>query len=406
MSGMLEGMRIVEGSAFVAAPSSGMSLAQLGAEVIRFDPIGGGLDYTRWPITDDGKSLFWAGMNKGKKSIMVDLRSEKGREIITNLICAPGKDNGIFLTNFPEKGWLSYDALKKHREDLIMVNIQGTYKGKSAVDYTVNPSVGFPRATGPEGTHDPVNHVLPAWDKITGQKACVGLLAAERYRNKTGKGQIVKIALHDVALAACGNLGKIAEVQINKTNRMKQGNYLFGAFGRDFITGDGQQIMIVGLTMRQWKGICKATGLGEKFDQLENRLGLDFTNEGHRFQARREIAEILEPWISHRRVADFRDLFNENGVCWGRYQTFAEMVHHDTDCSEENPMFKTVEQPGIGKYLMPSSPLDFSAEPRIPPQPAPILGQHTDQILTEILGMSDLEIAKLHDEKVVAGPVK
>ena len=81
MTGILDGMRIIEGSAFVAAPLGGMTMAQLGAEVIRFDPIGGGLDRTRWPITADGQSLFWAGLNKGKRSIQVDLAGEEGRAI-------------------------------------------------------------------------------------------------------------------------------------------------------------------------------------------------------------------------------------------------------------------------------------------------------------------------------------
>ena len=101
MTPVLEGLRVVEGSAFVAAPLGGMTLAQLGAEVIRFDAIGGGLDYQRWPVTEEGVSLFWAGLNKGKKSIQVDLRSEAGREIITQLIAQPGTDNGIFLCNIP-----------------------------------------------------------------------------------------------------------------------------------------------------------------------------------------------------------------------------------------------------------------------------------------------------------------
>ena len=104
MSGPLSGMRVIEGSAFVAAPSGGMALAQLGAEVIRFDPIGGGLDYKRWPLTEDGFSLYWAGLNKGKKSIQVDLRSGEGQEILQALITAPGEDAGYFLTNFPAKG--------------------------------------------------------------------------------------------------------------------------------------------------------------------------------------------------------------------------------------------------------------------------------------------------------------
>ncbi len=161
MSGILDGMRVVEGSAFVAAPLGGMTLAQLGADVIRFDPIGGGLDRGRWPITREGRSLFWAGLNKGKRSIQVDLTSPAGRELIADLICAPGPDAGLFLTNFPARGWLAYDALAARRPDLIMVNITGNADGSSAVDYTINPATGFPWATGPRNLGVPFNHLLP-----------------------------------------------------------------------------------------------------------------------------------------------------------------------------------------------------------------------------------------------------
>ena len=113
-------MRVVEGSAFVAAPSGGMTLAQLGADVIRFDQLGGGLDFKRWPVTENNNSIYWAEMNKGKRSICVNLRSEEGRELVVELITAPGENAGIFSTNLPAKGWLSYESLSKRREDLRM----------------------------------------------------------------------------------------------------------------------------------------------------------------------------------------------------------------------------------------------------------------------------------------------
>ena len=111
MTGILAGLRIVEGSAFIAAPLGGMTLAQLGADVIRFDDIKGGLDSDRWPITKDGRSIYWAGLNKGKRSIAVDLRSPRGRELLTALITAPGEGAGIFTTNMPARGWLAYEEL-------------------------------------------------------------------------------------------------------------------------------------------------------------------------------------------------------------------------------------------------------------------------------------------------------
>ncbi len=188
MQGILNGLRVVEGTAFVAAPSGGMALAQLGADVIRFDPIGGSLDFGRWPLTHDGKSLCWAGLNKGKRSICVDFRDPRGQELLTRLICAPGEDAGIFSTNFPARGWLSYESLKAQRGDLIMINLTGRRDGGSEVDYTVNPQIGFPMLTGPAGSTEPVNHVLPAWDFITGQMIALAMLAAERHRRLTWPG--------------------------------------------------------------------------------------------------------------------------------------------------------------------------------------------------------------------------
>ena len=89
MNGILDGMRVVEGSAFVAIPLAGMTLAQMGADVIRFDRVEGGLDAHRWPVTAEGRSLFWAGLNKGKRSIAIDMKSRRGREIVTEIVCAP-----------------------------------------------------------------------------------------------------------------------------------------------------------------------------------------------------------------------------------------------------------------------------------------------------------------------------
>jgi len=117
---LLEGMRVVEAAAFVAAPLGGMTLAQMGAEVIRIDALGGGLDYRRWPVTQDGTSLFWAGLNKGKKSVTLDLGSPEGREFAMALIAAPGEDAGMLLTNFPPRGWLSFEKLLERRVHLFL----------------------------------------------------------------------------------------------------------------------------------------------------------------------------------------------------------------------------------------------------------------------------------------------
>ena len=399
--GVLSGMKVIEGSAFVAAPLGGMTLAQLGADVIRFDPIGGGLDYRRWPIANNGMSLFWAGMNKGKRSFQVDIGHAEGRELIMELLRGDSQEDGIFLTNFPERGWLAYEKLKEVREDLIYVNIMGDRKGGSALDYTVNCAVGFASATGDPSNDDPTNYLLPAWDNITGQMSAVALLAADRYRRINGEGQLVKIALKDVAVATASNLGNISEVTINNQDRQKAGNYLYGAFGRDFVSKDGVRVMIVGLTPRQWKGIVESMGIAGQMSLLETELGFSLSGEGERFKARHKLAELIEPWFASKTYSEICPLFDKHAVCYGPYRTFREMVEDDDDCSRDNPMMGTVTQPNIGEYLASGSPIRFVDE-NLETMPAPTLGQHTEEILKEELLLSDGEVGRLKAEGVVA----
>lgn len=400
--GVLAGMRVVEAAAFVAAPLGGMTLAQMGADVIRIDALGGGLDHHRWPVTEDGTSLFWCGLNKHKRSVALDLARPEGRELAMALITAPGDDAGLFVTNFPPRGWLDYEALKARRADLIQITLQGDRHGGSAVDYTVNPRLGLPVMTGPVGDDTPVNHVLPAWDLITGQMVATGLLGAERHRSRTGQGQHVKLALQDVGLAVMAHLGFIAEAERGQP-RQRHGNELFGAFGRDFRCADGVRVMVVGLTPRQWRSICEATEGDGAMQALGQRLGLDLSREGDRFQARREIADVVGAWVSARPVAEVAAVFDRHGVCWTRYQSVAELVALDPECSPANPMFTRIDQPGVGMTLAPGLPLDFQGSGRLAPQPAPLLGQHTEEVLSEVLGIDAAAYGRLHDQRLVAG---
>jgi 2-methylfumaryl-CoA isomerase len=404
VNGILQGLRVVEGSAFVAAPLGGMTLAQLGADVIRFDPIGGGLDHQRWPVTATGASLFWAGLNKGKRSIAVDIRHPRGQELLTQLICAPGADAGLFSTNFPARGWLAYDKLATQRADLIMVNLMGRRDGGSEVDYTVNPQIGFPAITGPAESPAPVNHVFPAWDTIAGQMICTAMLAALRHRDRHGAGQLVRLALKDVGLAMLGHLGMLAEVQINGVERPRYGNHLYGAFGRDFLTRDGERAMVVGLTDMQWRCLLQATDLAPAVAALAAQRALNLDQEGARFQARDALAALFEPWFAARTLAEVAATFEAHRVTWGPYRTVRQAMERDADLSTAHPMFSMLQQPGIGSYLAPACPLDFGAVPRLPAAPAPALGQHTDEILLGVLGLSSAQVGALHDSGVVAGP--
>lgn len=403
VGGILDGLRIVEVSAFVAAPLGGMTLAQMGAEVIRIDPPGGGLDYRRWPVTEDNTSLFWAGLNQAKRSVCIDINRPEGRELAMALITAPGEDAGLLLSNFPARGWLSHESLKLRRSDLIQLTLTGDRQGGSAVDYTVNPGLGLPYLTGPVDGDQPVNHVLPAWDLITGQMAAVGLLAAERHRRRTGRGQLVKLALEDVALAVMGHLGFIAEAQLGQ-QRPRCGNDLYGAFGRDFVCADGERVMVVGLTGKQWQALVDATGIAEPIAELGRRRGVDLRLEGQRFLAREDIAALIAPWIAARSLQDVASAFDRAGVCWNRYRSTVQMAaSEDTDPSC-NPLFSTIDQPGIGPISVPGLPLGYSDFASHPAGTVPRLGEHTEAVLVATLGLSASEYGRLHDQGIVASP--
>ncbi len=395
---VLDGLRVVELAAFIAAPLGGMTLAQLGAEVIRIDALEGNADYKRWPLTRDGRSLYWASLNKAKRSVRLDLAQDEGRALAAALIA----EAGILLTNFPIRGWLAREALAAKRPDLISVAIVGDHTGRTAVDYTVNCAAGYPLMTGHATPDAPVNHVLPAWDVATGLQAALGILAAERRRRASGQGEHIQLALADVAFATLGHLGHIAEVEINGAARAPIGNDLFGAFGRDFATKDGRRVMIVAITERQWRGLVAATGIAEGVAAIE-RTGVDLGDEGQRFRARDAIAALIAPWCAARSLGEIATALDRHGACWGPYQSVPQALAEDPRCSPANPLFARIAVPGIGETLTPGAALRFASAPAQPIAPAPLLGQDTDAVLSAVLGLDSQAIADLHERGVIAG---
>jgi 2-methylfumaryl-CoA isomerase len=372
----------------------------MGADVIRIDPLEGGLDYRRWPLAGADSSLFWRGLNTSKRSVALNLADPEGREIAMSLITAGGADAGLFLTNFPPRGWLDHESLKRRRSDLIQVTLEGDHKGGSAVDYTVNARIGVPFITG-EGPADvPVNHVLPAWDVATGHLVAVALLAAERRRGRTGQGAHVKLALEDVALAVMDHLGFLAEARLGSA-RARHGNELFGAFGRDFACSDGRRVIAIALTLKQWRSLLAATDLAEPMSAIERRLGLDLSKEGDRFRGRRELAEVVGGWIGERSFAEVAERFEAAGVCWAPYQTLSELVRADPAASAANPLFERVDSSDLGPMLTARSPLRFDNAAPTEAGRAPALGEHTEAVLGEILGIDAARYAGLHDRGIV-----
>ena len=231
----------------------------------------------------------------------------------------------------------------------------------------------------------------------------MAILAAERHRRMTGQGQRIVLPLQDMALSVTSALGYLGEAVVNDVDRPRYGNEIFGTFGRDFRTSDGRFVMICIFSDRHVDALATAGGFATAFEKIEAETGVDLKSDAGRWNARAQLCAVIEPWVAAHTAADVGAALKKAGALWAPYQTFRELAT-DKDAVQDNPLFTVLDQPGIGRYPVAGSPLQFGAVARQPPVGAPTLGQHTDEILSGILGLPDHEIARLHDEKVVGGP--
>ena len=395
MYNLLSALPVIEASSFVASPTAGLYLAQFGAEVIRVDQIGGGPDFRRWPVTAENDSLYWENLNRAKKSVALDLGRPEGRELLQALVRATGQ----FVTNFPASGFLSHGTLAEGRPDLITVRVMGWADGSPALDYTVNNSVGYPMLTGPGP--EPVNHVLPAWDLLTGAYAAFALLAAIQHRAATGEGREVRLPLSDVAIGTVANMGGIAEVLYSGENRPRLGNAVYGLFGRDFTTRDGQRTMIVVVTPRQWANLIAALNLGEAIAAVEAARGVSFAkDDGLRFTHRDALYPLFERAIAARDHADLAAAFDAGGIVHSPYRTMLDAAN-DPTLVANNPIFGGTVNPSGFAYPAAGAFATIPQMERQSPRPAPHNGAHSEEILATRLSLSSGEIARLIDAGIV-----
>lgn len=362
----LAGIRVVEVSSFVASPLCGLTLAQLGADVIRVDPIGGAADIKRWPLTDGhngapaGTSIYWTGLNKGKRSVTTDLKSAEGQSLVQRMVVESGPGGGILVTNAGGRDWMSHATLAALRPDVITLELVGGTDGSPGVDYTVNAGLGFPMITGPTQHAGVVNHVLPAWDVACGLYASLVITAAVRRRDQTGQGARIRLALEDVALSIASTLGYLTEPQVNSHGRRGTGNDVYGTYGTDFVTSDGGRIMIVALTQRHFGDLVDITGTAEAVAALENALKVDFSSEAARFIQRDTLTALFARWFAEHTTAEVEQALKTTSVLYQRYRTFDDVAAGGG--LSAHPLFETLEQPGVGTFLAAGMPAAFDGE--------------------------------------------
>ncbi|QUL37096.1 CoA transferase [Erythrobacter sp. JK5] len=400
---LLSDLSIIEVSSFVASPTAGLYCAQMGAEVIRVDHTAGGLDYDRYMLTKEGRSLSWENLNRAKKSVALDLRSDEGRELCVELAAKTGQ----CITNLPEKSFLSHAAMAAKRDDMISVRIMGWHDGRQAMDFTVNAASGYPLMTGPEEwdpeTAPPISQPLPAWDFITGAYSAFSLMTALHHRTATGHGSEMRVPLGDVAIGTMANSGTLAEMLYRGSDRQRLGNAIWGAFGRDFQSKDGKRFMVAALTPKQWTGLVEAFIVAEPIAALEKELGVDFNaGDRPRFENRHRLFDIFQAAAEAEDYAELSRRMAAHGCTFEHYRSHYEAAQ-DPDLVANNPLFgPSPANPSGFEYPATRSFANLPEHEVGDPAPAPYLGQHSEEVLADRLGLSSGAIAKLVDAGTVA----
>lgn len=398
---LLSSLSIIEASSFVASPTAGLYCAQMGAEVIRVDHKAGGLDYDRYMLTSEGRSLSWENLNRGKKSVALDLQSGEGRELLVELAAATGN----LITNLPEKSFLSHEAIAARRADLVSVRIMGWHDGRQAMDFTVNAASGYPLMCGPDewdmATAPPVNQVLPAWDFITGAYCAFALLAALRHRDATGEGSELRVPLGDVAIGTMANSGAMAEMLYRGSDRERLGNAIWGAFGRDFRSRDGVRFMVAALTPKQWDGLVAAFDAAQEIAALEAELGVRFADgDTPRYVHRHRLFALFQSASERHDYAELARRMGAQGCTFERYRTMHEAAN-DPVLVADNPLFgPSPANPSAFAYPATRSFANIPGRAAGDPAAAPYLGQHTEEVLAERLGLATGAIGDLVDRGV------
>jgi formyl-CoA transferase len=396
----LSGIRILDFTRVLAGPSCTMLLADLGADVIKIENPHRGDDTRQWgpPWAGDAvdqQSAYFLSVNRNKRSLTLNLKQEKGIEIARQLaLCSD-----ILIENFKidqMAGFgLGYDDLRKLNPRLVYCSItgygqNGPYKDRPGYDYVVQAESGLMSITGPiDGAPHKVG--VATADVIAGLFAANAIQAALRHAEKTGQGQHVDISLIETQLAALVNIG--SNYLVSGTVPPRLGNLHANIVPyQNFRASDGEFILAVG-NDRQYQALCK---LIDRLDLFEDER---FNTNPERVKNRELLVPILQEIFLHRSSADWVDDLLKLGIPTGLINNVAEALE-DPHIQARGLIQETVLSNDAHLRFV-GSPINLSETPPELRYPPPALGQHTEEILKEVLAFSDETIAEYRKTGVI-----
>ena len=394
MNKPLEGIRVIEFTHVISGPFCGMLLGDLGAEMIKVEnPSTGEYTRTAGARTPDGISLWYLAFNRNKKSITLNLKDAKARELLTQLI----KDSDVLLENFRpgllEEMGFGYEDLKKINPRIIVASISGfgkngPYEKKTAFDMTTAAMSGFMAVNGlPEL---PMKTGPAVSDFLAGLYGALAIVSAIRYRDITGKGQFIDVAMMDSAMSILESA--FAELTILKREPQRIGNRRPNNAPSTVFKASDDFIYIAALFQVHWEKLCKLIG-------REDLLAVPaYKTMQDRYKCVDEIEAIVAEWVKDKPAAEVLAALEEQLIPCARVNRL-QGVLDDPNVKARNSIVE-FDYPGVGKYPVAAFTPRFS-EIQVDVTRPPLLGEHSKEVYCGLLGCTEEEFAVLQESKVI-----
>ncbi len=394
---LLKGVRVLDLSRVLAGPYCTMMLGDLGADIIKVEAPGLGDDTRHWgpPFAQGGESAYFLCVNRNKRSLTLNLKSDQGQHILRELV----RQSDILVENFRvdtlDKWGLGYKALQIIHPGLIYCTITGygytgPYRHLPGYDFIIQAQGGVMSITGPEGG-EPYKVGVAIADITAGLFACNAILAALFEHQRSGRGQRIDISLLDSQLAWLANVGSNYLVSGEKPLRYGNAHPNIVPY-QTFKARDGYFALGIG-NDSQWRQFC------EKAGKVEWATDPRYKTNADRVRNRGDLIPLLDDLFVQSEIEHWLSILGAIGIPCGPINSI-DQVMKDPQVQARG-MVVDVDHPNAGSIKMVASPLKI---PTAPPQirlPPPLLGEHTEQILHELLGLDDKALAELHEAQVI-----
>ncbi len=393
----LKGVRVLDLSRVLAMPFCGMMLADLGAEVIRVERPGVGDETRRWgPPWVGDQSVYYLGINRNKQSITVDLKKQEGQEIVRRL----ARKSDIFLENFLPGNLsqmnLGYEHIKALNPGIIYASVtgygqEGPYRDLPGYDFMMQARGGLMSITG-EADGPPIRVGVAIVDISAGLFVCSAVLAALHYREKTGRGQYIDLALLDTQIACLANQANnyLASGKVPWRSGNAHPNMVPA---ETFLAKDGVYIALSVGNDEQWRKFCEVAEIKSLTQNPK------FLNNPKRVENHKELIPLLQEAILRKTSEEWHRLLTDAGIPNAPINTL-DRVFADPQAVARGVAIE-LHHPAIGKYKVVGSPMKLSETPVQYRIPAPLLGENTETILMDLLGYDKAKITQLKENKVI-----